>query len=132
IVAKNSFGEHDGLDETFTTTSNAPTSVTGAASSVTQTTATLGATVNPNGENVTECRFEYGTTSLYGASAPCSALPGAGSSPVAVSASVSSLTANTHYHFRIVAVNAGGPGNGADQTFATAPNPPTAVTGSAS
>ncbi len=82
---------------------NVPTVVTKAASSVTQTTATLNATVNPNGETVSECKFEYGTTDAYGKTAPCTPSPGSGESPVAVSASVTGLTANTTYHFRIFA-----------------------------
>jgi hypothetical protein len=39
---------------------------------------------------------------------------------VAVSASVSGLSANTIYHFRVSATNAGGVSKGSDQTFATA------------
>ena len=111
---------------------NAPTVVTGAASSVTQTAATLKATVNPNGGNVSECKLEYGTTISYGSSAPCASLPGSGTSPVAVSASVTGLSANTEYHFRISATNAGGTSTGSDQTFKTLPNAPTVVTGAAS
>ena len=40
----------------------APTVVTKTASSIAQTTATLNATVNPNGGEVSSCKFEYGTT----------------------------------------------------------------------
>ena len=109
-----------------------PSVATGSASAVTQTSATLNATANPNGGEVSECRLEYGTTTSYGSSAPCTPSPGSGSSPVAVSASVTGLTANTTYHFRISATNAGGASNGADQTFATLPSSPTVVTGSAS
>ena len=47
---------------TLKTLPNAPTVVTTPASSVTQTTATLNATVNPNGGEVSDCKFEYGTT----------------------------------------------------------------------
>src|SRR5271155_1718636 len=96
-----------------------PTVVTGAASAISQTSATLGATVNPNGREVSECKFEYGATEAYGSSVACSSLPGSGESPVAVSASLTSLTANTTYHFRISATNAGGAGYGSDQTFKT-------------
>src|SRR5262249_58474766 len=67
------------------------------ASAITATSATVNATVNPNGSEVTECKFEYGTTTAYGKSAPCSASPGSGMSPVAVSAPLGSLTANTTY-----------------------------------
>jgi hypothetical protein len=75
----------------------------------TQTTATLSARVNPDGQTVTECKFEYGTSTGYGSSAPCATLPGSGSSPVAVSASIAAgLVANTEYHFRFTATNAAG------------------------
>jgi hypothetical protein len=98
---------------------NAPTVETGSASEVTPTSATLSATVNPNGETVSECKFEYGTTVSYGSSVPCSSSPGSGSSPVAVSASVTGLAANTTYHFRISATNATGTSKGSDETFTT-------------
>ena len=96
-----------------------PTVVTGAASAISQTSATLGATVNPNGGEVSECKFEYGATEAYGSSVACSSPPGSGESPVAVSASPTSLAANTTYHFRILAVNPGGTGYGSDATLET-------------
>ena len=112
----------------FQTLPNPPTIATESATAVTQTTATLNASVNPNGGNVTECTFDYGATIAYGSSVPCSALPGSGSSSVAVSGSVTSLLANTTYHFRIVATNAGGSSEGADQTLTTPPTPITPTT----
>ncbi len=132
IVAANAGGTGTGSDETLETLPNPPTVVTNAASSIAQTTATLGATVNPNGGEVGECKLEYGPTPGYGASVPCAPSPGSGTGPVAVSAPLSSLTANTTYHFRIVAANAGGTGEGSDQTLRTLPNPPTVVTNAAS
>ena len=66
---------------------SAPTVVTEPASAITQTSATLNATVNPNDETVSDCHFEYGTTMSYGTSVPCASLPGSGESPVTVSAS---------------------------------------------
>src|SRR5205807_188286 len=84
------------------------------------------------GDAVSDCRFEYGTSSAYGSSVPCTSLPGSGTSAVAVSAEVESLAANTTYHFRIVASNAGGSGNGEDQTFTTISSAPAVVTGAAS
>ncbi len=101
-----------------------PVVVTGSASSITQATATLDATVNPNGVQVSECEFEYGTSASYGSSVPCSSLPGSGESPVAVSAPATGLAANTTYHFRVVATNAAGTGYGTDQTFTTLPEAP--------
>jgi hypothetical protein len=97
----------------------APTAVTGAASPVRQTSATLNATVNPNGAVVTDCHFDYGTTVSYGSSVPCTTLPGSGVNPVAVSASAGGLSGGTLYHFRIVATNGLGTSEGADQTFTT-------------
>jgi hypothetical protein len=98
-----------------------PTVETDPASSVKQNSATLNATVNPEGSEVTACTFEYGTSPAYGSSVPCSSLPGAGTSPVAVSAAISGLSASTTYHFRISATNEGGVAVGADQSFGTAP-----------
>jgi hypothetical protein len=96
-----------------------PAVVTGAASSITATTATLNATVNPNGSEVSACKLEYGTTTSYGSSAPCTPSPGSGENPVAVSASVTGLTSGTTYHFRVSATNAGGTSQGSDGTFQT-------------
>jgi YVTN family beta-propeller protein len=122
IVAMNSVGTGEGLDQTLKTLPNAPTVVTGSASSIAQTSATLNATVNPNGGAVSDCRFQYGTSTSYTASAPCTTPPGSGTSAVAVSA-VAGLGANTTYHFRIVARNEGGTREGSDQTFTTMPTP---------
>ncbi len=96
-----------------------PSVVTGAASSVTANSSTLNATVNPNGTEVSDCHFEYGTTTLYGASIPCTTLPGSGNSAVAVAVPIGSLVSNTTYHFRIVATNLGGTNYGGDELFTT-------------
>ncbi|HTZ64886.1 MAG TPA: hypothetical protein VMB51_12350 [Solirubrobacteraceae bacterium] len=101
-----------------------PVAVTGTASSVAESSATLNATVNPNGEAVSGCEFEYGESESYGSSAPCSSLPGAGEEPVAVSAPVSELHAITTYHFRVVAITNAGTGYGEDNTFTTLASPP--------
>ena len=109
----------------------APTVATLEPESVTQTSATLNGTVNPNSVEISECKFEYATaasyelTKEYASSTPCSSLPGSGTSPVAVSAALVGLTANTPYHFRIVATSVGGTSDGSDKTFQTLPNPPT-------
>jgi hypothetical protein len=132
IVAGNSLGTSFGADRTFKTPPHEPSVSTEAATSVTKTEATLNATVNPNDANVTECKFEYGTSLAYGTSAACSSLPGSGGKPVAVSAPVSSLSESKTYHFRIVATNSKGTSYGLDRTFSTLPQEPRAVTESAS
>jgi hypothetical protein len=124
IVATNAGGTSVGLDDSVKTLLNAPTVKTEAASSIGKTAATLNAIANPNGGNVTECKLEYGTTTAYGSSATCSPTPGSGESPVAVSASVSGLSASTAYHFRISATNAGGTSLGEDKSFTTQPSTP--------
>ncbi len=128
IGASNEGGTAAGPDLTFTTLPLAPTIEVTPAGNVTRTSATLNGTVNPNGSEVTECLFEYGTSTAYEASVPCAALPGAGRTPVTVSAPVSALVASTTYHYRILATNAGGTTHSSDGAFRTlAPLP--AVTG---
>jgi hypothetical protein len=95
-------------------TTNAPT--------MTTTVATLNGTVNPDGIEAS-CYFEYGTSTSYGESVPCAASPGAGSSPVPVSAELSGLQPGTLYHARLVATNENGTTVGEDVTFAL-PFPP--------
>src|SRR5215510_7896491 len=67
----------------------------------------------------TTFHFQYGTTTSYGLTTAPQTQTGNTSRPV--SANISSLTANTPYHFRIVASNAAGTRMGADRTFTTLP-----------
>ncbi len=112
--------------------STAATVVTNDASSIAQGSATLNGSVNPNDTRISDCHFEYGTTESYGSSVPCASLPGFGDAPVAVSAGLGGLSANTTYHFRIVATNPEGSSRGADQAFTTTASPPVVLTGAAS
>jgi len=100
-----------------------PDVLTGAASGVQPTSATLNGTVNPDGVQVSDCHFVYGPSEAYGQSVPCTqsaAEIGAGSGQVAVSANVSGLTPGAVYHFRLFAGNANDAANeseGQDQVF---------------
>jgi hypothetical protein len=107
----------------FVNTPEPPTVETKPATAIRQSSATLNATVNPQGGLVSDCHFNYGTSTFYGSSIPCSALPGSASNPVAVWANLNGLSANTTYHFQIVATNPTGTSEGGDEVFTTA-NPP--------
>jgi hypothetical protein len=93
--------------------------VTTGSSEVVKGSVTLEGTVNPEGQEVTSCQFEYGTTRSYSHVVPCSPAPGSGLSPVAVSAKLIALEAPTTYHYRLVAANANGTHRGSDMTFTT-------------
>jgi hypothetical protein len=97
----------------------APATVTEPASNVSQTTALLNGTVNPNGSTVTSCRFEFGQTTSYGGVLQCSPIASTGFVPVAVDAPVTNLAPSTTYHFRLISGNASGQTEGIDRTFTT-------------
>lgn len=98
----------------------APDATTGTAAPVTTGSATLQAQLNPN-DKTSSFHFELGTTATYGTSTSTQSASGVSSRTV--SATVSGLTPNTLYHFRIVASNGEGTTNGADKTFTTAAVP---------
>ena len=94
-----------------------PTVSTGGASQVTQSTATVKGTVNPQGQSTTYT-FQYGPTVTYGSQTP-PAPAGAGTKGVQASAALTGLTPNTRYHYRIVASNPAGVTSGGDRSFVT-------------
>ena len=109
----------------------APLVTTDAATSISQTAATLNGTVDPNGA-ATTYQFEYGTSPSLGSVVPAApADAGSGTAAVARAQSLTGLTPNTTYHYRLVATNAGGTTNGPVLTFKTAApvvvNPPVTV-----
>lgn len=106
---------------TASTAMAAPGAATGGTADVTASSATLGGRVDPNGQPTTYY-FEYGTTKRYGSRTP-DVSAGNGSSAARVRADVSGLTANTTYHYRIVASNPSGVASGGDETFKTKPQP---------
>jgi uncharacterized protein (TIGR03437 family) len=106
VVAQNSVGGTAyGSILTFTTSPIAPTAVTTPAASITQTSAMLQGTVNPNGLE-TRVWFLYGTdASLNGATATPQQDIGSGTAAVPVTAGITGLSANTTYYFQVVAQN---------------------------
>jgi len=97
----------------------APVVVTGAGTASSQTTATLAATVNPTDATLADCHFDYGPTTAYGSSVPCTVVPSATGGAQAVTATISGLSASTTYHFRIAASSGVATGDGADASFTT-------------
>ena len=113
----------------FFLASSAPTSITGSATKMTSSSATLNGTLNPNGGS-SWYYFEYGTTTSYG-SITESATAGAGTTSVLVSADIAELELGTTYHFRLVGANNAGTNYGSDQTFVTSPTEPSVTTDTA-
>ena len=116
LVATSDAGVTQGSDRTFSTAAP-PSAVTGAASALTSTSATVAVTVNPRGL-ATSWYLDYGTTTGYG-SRTATRSAGSGTSDSASTVALSGLRAGTTYHYRIVATSAGGSASGTDQLFAT-------------
>jgi hypothetical protein len=118
IVATNSAGTRFGGDRTFTTLSptGSPVALTNPATSIAGFSSTLNGLLDPHGLT-TSFHFDYGTTPSYGlTTAPQTRT---GNTYLNMGANVSSLTANTTYHFQIVASNSAGTSTGGDKTFIT-------------
>ena len=129
IHAKSAAGESSSTVHEVTTLPTAPRSDTEAPSAVGRTTATLSAFVTPNDSEVTECYFEYGTVpGELDKKVNCSPEPGAGSEPVAVSATLTGLPESTVYYYRVVARNAFALEVGGRAKFETRPSVPGANT----
>ncbi len=128
VLATNNGGSVEGNDRTFTTLAVVPPAVTtDAASSLGETTATLAGRVNPKGGAVSDCHFEYGTTTAYGKSGLCTTTVGPVMTEVAQKRSIKDLSPATTYHFRLVVTTNAGTVNGDDAEFTTlsvAPPPP--------
>jgi WD40-like Beta Propeller Repeat len=95
--------------------------ITGSADELTAHQASVHASVNPEGADVTECGFEYGPSREYGQSSPCLETPVSGASPVAVHAHLQGLEGGTTYHYRVFAKNSAGVLRAEDGTFETSP-----------
>lgn len=117
IVASNTAGTSYGTNQNFTTAVGVPTAATRSTTDLEEDSATLNATVNPNG-GATDFYFDYGLTDGYGSSTPNS-YAGSLTQEMAVSAQIEWLLPATTYHFRIVATNEAGTAWGDDETFST-------------
>jgi len=129
IVATNSAGTRYGSDKTFTTLSatGPPVVTSNPATFIASFSATLNGSLDPHGLTTT-VYFQYGTTASYGLTTAPQIRTG--NTYQNVAANIRSLTANTVYHFRIVATNSAGTRYGSDRTFTTlsATGPPIVTT----
>ncbi|MBI9053332.1 MAG: T9SS type A sorting domain-containing protein [Bacteroidales bacterium] len=114
------FYTHSGQSYTVESSLAVPTATTDAASAVSTTGASLNGTVNANSAS-TAVTFEYGLTTGYGTTVPADQSPVTGTSDILVSKSISGLSPNTTYHYRVVGVNSEGTTNGLDANFTTLP-----------
>ena len=130
IVATNSAGTRYGSDKTFTTLSptGPPVVTTKPATYVASFSATLNGLLDPHGLTTT-VYFQYGTTTSYGLTTALRRVRLETRTRMSA-ANISGLTANTTYHFRIVATNSAGTRYGSDRTFTTlsATGPPVVTT----
>jgi DNA-binding beta-propeller fold protein YncE len=123
-------GEGKGV-ESFTTQQAVEGVESGLAENVTGTGTELTGTLSPDGTD-THYYFEYGLTTAYGASAPappgtdagvggskCEPPGGAECAPVEATATLAGLSANTTYHYRLVATDSFGTAYGKDMNFTT-------------
>ena len=93
-----------------------------AVSEVTPTGARLCARVNAEGPGPTKYHFEYGRTTAYSQSTAVGELASGGFEDQEVCASISGLSPQTTYHFRVAAEDtAKQVAHGADQSFASLP-----------
>jgi hypothetical protein len=104
LVATNADGASTNTDSGTFTTATAPAIQAGTPTDVTETTATLQASVNPNG-GMTSYHFEYRLSSGGAYTSTAAHNLAGGGTPQAVSAHLTGLTAGTTYTWRVVAVH---------------------------
>jgi hypothetical protein len=110
-----------GAQVTFTTSAPpVPDAVTGAATALTTTTATLHGTIDPHGSDALY-EFQYGTSTAYAQTSAAKSLQASGAT--AVSIPITKLKAGTTYHYRVVELLGSYPSPtpeyGAGKTFTT-------------
>jgi hypothetical protein len=124
LIASGPLATETGPNATFTTPSiPLPQPLTGTATNINETTASIAGTIDPGGWN-TLYTFQYGTTTSYGSNWPT--IPttlGALNGPQNVTANLEGLQPNTTYHYRLAATNPDGTTYSTDQTFTTTPYP---------
>jgi hypothetical protein len=102
---------------------SSPTVSTSSATSITESSAVLRGTINPNGASTTY-QFVWGLQKdVYGAASPGKSA-GHGTTTRAFAFTATGLTPGTVYHYRLIASSRFGSASGADHAFKTAGHPP--------
>ncbi|MBK8883837.1 MAG: hypothetical protein IPN67_16100 [Bacteroidales bacterium] len=127
VKAENATGVTFSSDITFNTLGKVPDAETTTATSIFVNSVILNGSVNPNYLSTTTT-FEWGTTTDYGSTITAVQSPVTGNASVNVSSSLSGLTEETTYHYRIKAENSLGTTYGSDRIFTTAGKSPIPVT----
>lgn len=122
LVAVNANGTSNGQDGVFTTGPAVAGVVTGPASNIGITTATLHGELNPEGVG-TVYFFQYGTTEGYGGLSEFEESSSEG--PISPAAPIAELQPGTTYHYRLFTASEHGVTFGGDKTFTTLPALPT-------
>lgn len=107
----------DDFSLTTTPVVTTPTVATGAVSQVTASSSTIAGTVTAPSGPLT-CRFEYGTTTAYGAQTADQTVT-AGTTPITITANLAGLTAGAVYNYRLSCGSASPMTVGANATFTT-------------
>ncbi len=118
VSASNALGAVSSPDVSFTI-ATIPVITGQSATNITRTSATLNASVAPNGAT-TSVRFQYGLTTNYGSTAGPFTV-GTNSAPVPLNSTLNNLSAGTLYHFQVVATNVAGASVTGDAAFITLP-----------
>jgi hypothetical protein len=124
LFATNALGASSGGDMTFTTPPLGPLAITLFATNITATSATLNASINPDGDT-NLFYFQWGLTTNLGNHTAAAYLTTNLNSPVSVSVTLSNLLPNSNYYYEIVATSPAGSATGIELSFTTAnPQPP--------
>jgi hypothetical protein len=124
LVATSSLGTKIGPNATFTTASTPPILTGVSVSAVTESAATISATLQARGLQ-TRWELRLGTTPGSRLFQAAGSTAGAGAEPIEVN--VGSLAAGTTYYYKLIAVNPDGTAETPEASFTTAPGagPPT-------
>jgi hypothetical protein len=135
VIATSAGGTASGMIQSFTTPIPPTGTITGAATNITTTSATLNGSANPAG-SATTVLFVYGTdpTLTTGATTTAAQAIGSGTNVVVVNETLTNLQPGVTYYFRFVATSAGGTARGSIVSFttsissSTSPTPTSPVT----